>query len=314
MAELATRKWADAQRCSIQVKLSTIRNIKTDVARSFPAVRLLKAACEQQQMELHRVESEWKRRTGSAANLGVDSEEPHFCLGLESRFSDSSKLSDAEPLNRLSQLEQALIIWAGQHFNGALFSLSTGVGTGMRTLRIGERIISPAGPSSHEACLYAGMVRDSDSLDTVSRYSKLHDVPTIMILAAHLAVTDSHSSGPLLEWPLPPIPRDRATGAYSSEKIQELNASAAPARLTLLHSSRMVDVGSLTAPSAFYRDGWCGGQGCSLTTPTRAMNLSLTRIKLLICSILLKCSALHRAARGGGPKSTLLKVRPSIQV
>ena len=108
LADLATRKWADAQRCSIQVKLSTIRNIKTDVARSFPAVRLLKAACEQQQVELHRVESEWKRRTGSAANLGGDSEEPHFCLGLESRASDSSKLADAEPLNRLTNWSKHL--------------------------------------------------------------------------------------------------------------------------------------------------------------------------------------------------------------
>ena len=123
MAELATRKWVDAQRCSIQVKLSTIRNVKTDVARSFPAVRLLKAACEQQQVELHKVESEWKRRTGSTANLGDTSDEPHFCLGLESRASDPSKLSDAEPLNRLHHLEQALVIWAGQHLNGALFSL-----------------------------------------------------------------------------------------------------------------------------------------------------------------------------------------------
>ena len=60
LAELATRKWVDAQRCSIQVKLSTIRNVKTDVARSFPAVRLLKAACEQQQTQNSPVDNPWK--------------------------------------------------------------------------------------------------------------------------------------------------------------------------------------------------------------------------------------------------------------
>jgi hypothetical protein len=48
--------------------------------------------------------------------------------------------------------------------------------------------------------------------------------------------------------------------------------------------------------------------------PARAMNLSLTLTKLLICWILLKCSGLHRVERGGGPKSTLLKVRLSTQV
>ncbi|MEI7776168.1 MAG: hypothetical protein WCK17_15495, partial [Verrucomicrobiota bacterium] len=240
LAELATRKWVEAQRCSIQVKLSTVRNIKTDTARGFPAVRLLKAACEQQQAELRKVESEWKRRTGSTANLGEDAEETHFCLGLESRTSDSSKLSDAEPLNRLTQLEQALLIWAGQHLNGALFSLSTGVGAGMRTLRLDERFIPTAGSALHEACFYAGVIRDSDSLDMVSQHSRLHDRPIIMILAAHLTATDSHSAGPLLDWPLPPVPSDRATGAYSSEKIQELNATVAPARLTLLHSPHVV--------------------------------------------------------------------------
>ena len=48
--------------------------------------------------------------------------------------------------------------------------------------------------------------------------------------------------------------------------------------------------------------------------PTRAMNPSRTQTKLLICWILLKCSALHRVALGGGPKNTLLKGRLSTQV
>jgi hypothetical protein len=82
LAGLATSKWVEAQRCAIQVKLSTIRNVKTEVARSFPAVRLLKAACEQQQVELLKVESEWKRRTRSTANLGDASEELHFLFRL----------------------------------------------------------------------------------------------------------------------------------------------------------------------------------------------------------------------------------------
>jgi hypothetical protein len=46
----------------------------------------------------------------------------------------------------------------------------------------------------------------------------------------------------------------------------------------------------------------------------RATNLSLTLTKLLICWTLLKCSGLHQVERGGGPKSTLLKVRLSTQV
>ena len=103
---------------------------------------------------------------------------------------------------------------------GALFSLSTEAWPGMRALRMDERPPSSSGPHSTAACFYAGVVRDSCTLGTVCRYSTLHNVPTLVILAGHLTVVDSHSSGPLLDWPLPPIPRDRATGAYSSEKIQ----------------------------------------------------------------------------------------------
>ena len=150
-----------------------------------------------------------KRRTGPAANLGDDSraEDPHFCLGLESRASEASKLSGAEPLNRLTQLEQAPTIWAGRHFNGAWFSLSTEAWAGMRALRMDERPPragpSISGPPSTAACFYAGVVRYSCTLDTVCRHSTLHNVPTLVILAGHLAVVDSHSSGPLLDWPLP---------------------------------------------------------------------------------------------------------------
>jgi hypothetical protein len=214
VASLGATKWFSRMACAIQQKQATINCSKSE-GQPFPAVTLLRKACQLQMTELKEARSAWESRTGrKSRNDGLD-DDLAFCLRLESRSSDLEGLPEMVPLNKLTMFEQALFSWSTSLDSPLqLYSAQCEAWAGIRPL---EGITATPAPATNlpSALVYGGRIGSPSHLLSVQRDCSGRSAPLICIIPEGMQVLDAYKFGPSCWWPNPP---SGETGTGSPEK------------------------------------------------------------------------------------------------
>ena len=205
VATLGATRWFATQACAIQQKQATISCTKSE-GRAFPALTLLKKACQLQQDELKEARSVWENRTGGKSrNDGIE-DDLAFCFRLESRSSNLDHLPETPLLHKLTMFEQALFTWASNKEDPIrLFSAAPGAWAGIPTLESAP-VTLPRTTSTGliTPMLYGGWFWSVAQIQSLQRESNKRGWTLLGIVPVDLRPSDSFLEGPEGWWPEPP--------------------------------------------------------------------------------------------------------------
>ena len=205
VATLGATKWFSRMACAIQQKQATINFSKAE-GKAFPAVTLLKKACQLQMDELKEAREAWENRVGrKSRNDGLD-DDLAFCLRLESRSSKSDQLPEMPLLDKLTMFEQALFSWTtslNQPFR--LYSAQGEAWEGIPSLEGAP--LTPLMTSTSDSVasmVYGGWILSPTHLLSLRHNCSRREMFLLGIVPEGVQYADAYKVGPSCWWPEPP--------------------------------------------------------------------------------------------------------------
>jgi hypothetical protein len=109
ISEVGARRWFASEASSLSGKRSALRTAQRSGESDMPAAQLMQVAINKQQRLLTKEQEKWRERTGATTLESEEGKALSRCLAMEARSSKLPAEPNTEPLNLLTQFEQALV-------------------------------------------------------------------------------------------------------------------------------------------------------------------------------------------------------------